>query len=113
MVIVPLYRPLTLLSSMVGPGLSASDQRNVVGMEHQSGLVSTALAMQNLLLMAHDLGLGASGLTGPLIAADALRELLALPGGWDLAALIAVGYADETPAPTSRKSAAAVTRWIE
>jgi len=112
-VIVPLYRPLTLLSSMVRPGLSESDQRNVIGMEHQSGLVSTALAMQNLLLMAHDLGLGASGLTGPLIAADALRELLALPGGWDLAALIAVGYADETPAPTSRKSAAAVTRWIE
>lgn len=112
-VIVPLYRPLTLLSSMVGPGLSASDQRNVAGMEHHSGLVSTALAMQNLLLMAHDLGLGASGLTGPLIAADALRELLAVPGGWDLVALIAVGYADETPSPTSRKNAAAVTRWME
>ena len=111
-VIVPLHRPLTLLSSMLGAGLSASDQQNVTKMEQQSGIVSASLAMENLLLMAHELGLGASGLTGPLIAADDLRGILSVPAGWDIVALVAVGFPDEQPAPTARKSIADVTRWI-
>jgi coenzyme F420-0:L-glutamate ligase/coenzyme F420-1:gamma-L-glutamate ligase len=111
-IIVPLYRPLTLLSSMVGAGLSAEDQRNVTCMEQQSGIVSVSLAMENILLMAPDLGLGASGLTGPLIAMDALRELLAVPAGWNIVALIAVGFPDEQPIAPARKSSADVTRWI-
>jgi coenzyme F420-0:L-glutamate ligase / coenzyme F420-1:gamma-L-glutamate ligase len=111
-VIVPLYRPLTLLSSMTGAGLSSEDQQNIACMEQQSGIVSASLAMENILLMAHDLGLGASGLTGPLIAMDALRELLAVPAGWNMVALIAVGYPDEQPIAPARKSPADVTRWI-
>jgi nitroreductase len=111
-VIVPLYRPLTLLSSMVGPGLSATDRQNLAIMEEQSGVVSASLAVENLLLMAHDRGLGASGLTGPLIAAEELRGILSVPAGWGIVALVAVGYADEQPAATPRKSSAEVTRWI-
>lgn len=111
-VVVPLYRPLTLLSSMVGSDLSGKDRQNINQMEQHSGLVSTSLAIENLLLRAHDLGLGASGLTGPLIAADDLREILAVPAGWEIAALIAVGYPDEQPSATDRKPAANVIRWI-
>ena len=111
-VIVPIYRPLTLLSAMLGPGLSVQDQQNITNMEQQSGIVSAALAMENLLLMAHDLGLGASGLTGPLIAADNLRAILSVPSGWDIVALVAVGYPDEQPAATTRKPPADVIRWI-
>jgi len=111
-VIVPLYRPLTLLSSMVGPNLLPKDRKNVICMEEQSGLVSTSLAVENLLLMAHEVGLGASGLTGPLIAADELREILSVPASWNIVALVAVGYPDEQPMPTGRKAAENVTRWI-
>lgn len=111
-VIVPVCRPLTLLSSMVGPDLLAKDRKNIIYMEEQSGLVSTSLAVENLLLMAHEVGLGASGLTGPLIAADELREILSVPTGWNIVALVAVGYPDEQPEPTARKAAEAVTRWI-
>ncbi len=111
-VLVPLYRPLTLLSSMVSASLSSEDQKNITCMEQQSGIVSVSLAMQNILLMAPDLGLGASGLTGPLIAMDALRELLAIPAGWNIVALIAVGYPDEQPVAPARKSSTDVTRWI-
>lgn len=111
-VIVPIYRALTLLSNMVKPGLSEADQRNIACMERQSGIVSTSLAMENLLLMAHELGLGASGLTGPLIAMDDLCSILSVPGGWDIVALIAVGFPDEQPEATSRKSSAEVIRWI-
>ena len=112
-VIVLLYRPLTLLSSMVDAGLSTSDQENITVMEQHSGIVSASLALQNLLLMAHDSGLGASGLTGPLIASDALRMVLAVPTGWEIAAFAAVGYPDEEPAAPRRKSPADVTRWID
>jgi len=111
-VIVPLYRPLTLLSSMVGPGLPSADQQNITYMEQQSGVVSVSLAMENILLMAHDVGLGASGLTGPLIATHSLGELLAVPAGWGIVALIAVGYPDEQPIAPTRKLPADVTRWI-
>lgn len=111
-VIVPLYRPLTLLSSMVGPGLSSADRQNITLMEQQSGIVSVSLAIENILLMAHDLGLGASGLTGPLIAMNTLQEMLAVPAGWSIVSLIAVGYPDEQPVAPARKSPVDVTRWI-
>jgi nitroreductase len=111
-VIVPLYRPLTLLSSMLGAGISSRDRQNITNMEQQSGIVSASLAVENLLLMAHDLGLGASGLTGPLIAADDLRGILSVPSGWNIVALAAVGFPDEQPAATARKPPADVTRWI-
>jgi len=112
-VIVPLYRPLILLSSMVGADLSSEDQQNITCMEQQSGIVSASLAMENILLMAHDLGLGASGLTGPLLAMNVLRELLTVPAGWDIVALIAVGYPDEQPVAPARKLPDNVTRWID
>jgi hypothetical protein len=42
-------------------------------------------------------------MTGPLIAESASRSLLAVPEGWELSALIAIGYAQETPAPPPRR----------
>jgi nitroreductase len=111
-VIAPLFRPLKLLSQMVGPGLSAADRQNIALMELHSGLVSASLAVQNLLLIAHEKGLGASGLTGPLIARDDLRAVLAVPEGWDLVALVALGYPDEHPEAPARRSPAEITRWI-
>ena len=111
-IIVPLSRPLTLLSSMLGTGLSATDLHNISIMEQQSGIVSSSLAMQNILLSAHALGLGASALTGPLIAMDDFRTILGVQAGWGIVALIAVGYPDEQPTVPPRKSATAVTRWM-
>jgi nitroreductase len=111
-VMVPLHRPLTLLSMMVGRDLPDVDRQNISAMEQQSGIVSTSLATQNLLLMAHDLGLGASGLTGPLIALNELHTILSVPAGWSIVALVAVGYPDENPAAPGRKSPQEVTRWI-
>ena len=77
------------------------------------GLIGTSLALQNLLLAAHAAGLGASGMTGPLVAADVIREILRVPASWHIVALVPVGYADEAPAPTGRKPASQVTDWIE
>jgi len=107
--IVPLFRPLTVLSNMI----PQEDVRAIRAMERDSGLIGTSMAMENLLLAAHAAGLGASGMTGPLIAVDELRVLLRVPPSWEIAALIPVGYPDETPPPTMRKSPEKVTQWLD
>lgn len=112
-VIVSLHRGLTILSNLTGPGLAADDRARIEAMERSSGLIGTALAIENLLLMAHALGLGASGMTGPLVADDGLRELLEVPPSWSIAALVPVGWPAEDPVPTQRKPATQVTRWID
>ena len=112
-VIVPLYRSLTLLSNMVDAALEKGDRDAIALMEENSGLIGTSLAIQNLLLMAHDSGLGASGMTGPLVALGKLREALEVPLSWQIAALIPLGYPAEAPAATSRKPVGSVVRWIE
>ena len=112
LVIVALSQPLTLLTTLTGPRLTDDDRRRVVAMERDSGLIGTSMAMQNLLLAAHAAGLGASGMTGPLVAADAIREILHIPPAWHIAALVPIGYPCEEPMPTERKSVDHVTRWV-
>ena len=113
LVIVPLFRALTVLSNLTGPQIAIGDVERIHAMERDSGLIGTSLAMQNLLLAAHAAGLGASGMTGPLVAADALREILRVPASWHIVALVPIGYPAEVPAPTARKPIARVTTWIE
>jgi nitroreductase len=112
-VIAALHRPLRILSNLVDPATDAADRERIEAMESSSGLIGTAMALQNLLLAAHEEGLGASGMTGPLVASDQLRELLEVPPSWTIAALVPIGYADEDPAPTGRKPLDAVVRWID
>lgn len=105
-VIVPAFRPLTLLSQMIEPS------QTIERLELYSGLASTSLAVQNLLLAAHARGLGATCMTGPLLAADRIEARLGIPNGWQMALLVALGYAAEEPRPTSRKSLETVLRWV-
>lgn len=59
--------------------------------------------LQNMLLEAHSLGLGAVWL-GEIIKSDGqLRELLGLSGPLELMAVVALGYPDEQPRPSKRK----------
>jgi nitroreductase len=112
-VIVVLHRGLSLLSSLVDEGLSGDVRAQISRMERDSGLVGASLALQNLLLMAHAEGLGASGMTGPLVADGALKAILEVPESWGIAALVPVGFPAEDPAPPSRKALGKVVRWFE
>lgn len=111
-VIVPICRGPAILSHLTSGALDQDDRGRIATMESQSAVVSTSLALQNLLLMAHALGLGASGMTGPLVADDRLRALLDVPGSWTIVALVAVGHPDEVPSPKDRKPAEKVIKWI-
>jgi coenzyme F420-0:L-glutamate ligase/coenzyme F420-1:gamma-L-glutamate ligase len=111
--IVPLCRRLTLLSHMVASSLPAEDRACIDALETRSGLMGTSMALQNLLLMAPTLGLGASGMTGPLLAKDEIRAQLGVPPSWEIACLVPVGFPAEKPSPTPRRLVEKVIRWIE
>lgn len=111
-VLAPLFRGSTLLSDMVDDQLPPEDRQRIEILERDSGLIGASLALQNLLLAAHQLGLGASGMTGPLVASHRLREILEIPTSWSVVALVPLGFPDEEPTPTRRKPVAKVLRWI-
>ena len=65
--------------------------------------LSAAMAVQNVLLAAHCLGLGACVLTAPLLVGEVWRELDDLPMGFEPTCVIAVGYPDQQPCPPQKK----------
>jgi coenzyme F420-0:L-glutamate ligase/coenzyme F420-1:gamma-L-glutamate ligase len=54
------------------------------------------MAGQNILLAAHDAGLGGCWMCAPLFCADVVRDALDLPGDWQPQALLTIGYPAET-----------------
>ena len=111
-VIVPIFRGHSVLSQLVAGSVDASDAALLAAMERDSALVGTSLALMNLLLAAHEAGLGASAMTGPLLAAPALRSILGVPSSFGLVALVPIGFPDESPAPTDRKPVDKVVRYL-
>ena len=110
-IIVPICKPLTLLSNLTDPTLPVATRDAIVQLEEESGLIGTSLALANILLLAEELGLGASWMTGPLVARAELKALLDVPMSWDIVALVPLGYPDEAPEPTERKPLKFVSRW--
>lgn len=64
--------------------------------------------LQNMLLAAHSLGLGAVWLGEILKNAEKLRELLALPENLELMAVLAIGFPEKTPTTYNRKPLSAL-----
>lgn len=64
--------------------------------EYLMAVQSTAMAAQNLLLAAHDLGLGACWMCAPLFCPDTVQTTLDLPDDWQPQALLTLGYPAET-----------------
>jgi len=70
---------------------SYPDQRRARN-EEIMAVQSTAMAGQNILLMAHAMGLGACWLCAPLFVPELVRETLKLPNDWKPQGLITLGY---------------------
>ncbi len=67
--------------------------------DHQSA----GACLQNMLLAAHALGLGGVWLGEILKNADRVREVLGLPEGLELAAVVALGYPNDRRKRSGRK----------
>lgn len=110
--VVPLFRAGAGLSAMLNEEAPEADRAFIRELEHHTALVSVSLAMQNILLRAAELELGSCCMTGPLLASKQLESCFGIPQGWRIAALIAVGVPDETPASPGRKPTQSCVRWL-
>jgi coenzyme F420-0:L-glutamate ligase / coenzyme F420-1:gamma-L-glutamate ligase len=70
--------------------------------ERDLAVQSVAAAIQNLLLAAHDNGLGACWYCAPTFCKAAVQKALALPDDVEPQALITIGYPAEVPKPVDR-----------
>lgn len=111
-VLVVLWRPMRVLSHLAKSGADRSCMDRIHELEEGSGLVSSSLALGNLLLAAHEAGLGACCMTGPLLAAEETRALLSIPSSWRVTAFVPLGFPAEEPPPTPRKPLERILTWI-
>ena len=79
----------------------------------QSKIQSVASAIANLLLVLHQMGLGAVWMTGPMQAKGDLEKILKVPAGEDLIAFIPVGFPAENPPLRERKPVTEVCTIIQ
>jgi len=79
--------------------------------ERLMAIQSAAAAIQNLLLAAHEAGLGACWMAAPLYCPDVIREALQLPADWDAQALITIGYPADEGKPRGRIDFRKMTIW--
>jgi nitroreductase len=68
----------------------------------KGSLFSACAAMQNFLLLAHEAGLGACWMTGPLWVEEEIISYLNCPG-WGLVGISPVGWPDQIPPTPPRK----------
>jgi len=71
--------------------------------EKTMAMQSVAAAVENMLLAAHALDLGAVWLGVPLLIRDKFDEVIQPPPGCELQAIIALGYPAERPEPRARR----------
>jgi len=64
---------------------------------------SVAAAIENMLLAAHAMGLGACWFCAPLFCPETIRKVLKLPPDFEPQALITLGYPTDRPLPPLRK----------
>lgn len=72
---------------------------------------SVALAVGNLMLAAHAVGLGSCWICAPIFCPDVVRRALDLPATWEPQGLVTVGYPADNGRDRERKPVGAVTLW--
>ena len=75
-------------------------------------LQTIAGAIAQLLLVLHQMGLGAVWMTGPMQAKGDIEKILHMPSTMEAAAIVPVGYPAETPVSRGRKPIAEVCEII-
>jgi nitroreductase len=67
-----------------------------------TAIQNAAAAVTTLLLVFHQMGLGAVWLASPLLVKENIEKILNAPANFSLVCLVAVGYPDETPQANRR-----------
>ncbi|MCA0453310.1 MAG: nitroreductase family protein [Chloroflexi bacterium] len=97
---------VVLCLSMVDMDVYSDEKRSLN--EYLMAVQSVAMAGQNILLAAHDVGLGACWMCAPLFCPDVVKATLNLPDDWQPQALLTIGYPAETREKTRKLLEASV-----
>jgi len=92
--------PVLILLSLSMADMDTYPDEKRSNNEYIMAVQSAAMAGQNLLLAAHDAGLGACWMCAPLFCPDVVIDSLTLPDDWQPQGLITMGY----PAQTRKKT---------
>ena len=105
------HAPVTIFVFNQGMVLDATTTMNAEGVVGSSvDVQSIGAAIQNLLLAAHDRGLGALWICDVFLAYEQLCVWLGETH--QMIAAVSLGYADEAPAARPRKAVDELTRWL-
>lgn len=94
---------------MIAVGVEPSDLKNVILKEE---FAAVNAAVQNMLLTAHALGLGAIWRTGSICYDPRVTKFFGLSEQGEMTAFIYLGYSDMEPAPLQKTDAKELTTWI-
>ena len=81
---------IVIFMSLIDMDTYSDEKRN--NNEKIMAIQSTAMAGQNILLAAHDMGLGACWMCAPLFCPDVVQSTLDLPKDWQAQGIITLGY---------------------
>jgi len=95
---------------LIGVGIDKPDQPKVSKIEN---ICAGAAAVENLLLAAHDLGLGAMWRTGAAAVDPAVKAFLGFDADQPIIAIVYVGYPDGERGPLERPSFVDRVTWME
>ena len=95
--------PALILACTTMEGLRKFPDQKRQMFEHDLAQQSLGAAMQNLLLTAHVLGLGACWFCAPGFCKETVRKVLGIPEAVDPEAFVIVGYSAETPSVPQKK----------
>jgi F420 biosynthesis protein FbiB-like protein len=83
--------PVVIVVALTMRDMDQYADRHRAEAEHTMAVQSVATAVQNILLLAHGLGLGSCWMCAPLFCPDVVQTSLALPKDWEPQALITLG----------------------
>ncbi len=104
--------PLIVVVAMTMEDMDKYPDNRRNSAERIMAIESVSAAIQNMLLMAHALGIGASWSCAPLFAPEAVKQVLRLRDNWQPIAMIALGFPRRTPDAPPRKAINEVAIWI-
>lgn len=94
---------------IIAVGVDKPDGPKIVEMDN---ICAAAAAVQNLLLTAHSLGLGAMWRSGAAVLDDGVKAFLGLQPDQHLIAMVYVGYPEVIPEAVERPSFQDRTTWM-
>ena len=95
--------PALLLACLTMDGMNKHSNQKGQTAERDLAMQSLGAALQNMLLAAHEKGLGACLFCAPGFCKQTVRKVLKIPDDIDPETLIVMGYAAEKPATPARK----------